>query len=69
MKDQHEKSKQKIDLIETMKIYYDIGHEEDCLETLEGGLKMRTFIALEHDRGNTDYTFSDFINKAFNLNE
>jgi hypothetical protein len=68
MKGQHEKSKHKMDLIETMKIYYDIGHEEDCLETLEGGLKMRTFIALEHDRGNTDYTFSDFINKAFNLN-
>jgi hypothetical protein len=64
-----EKSKHKLDTIETMKIYYDIGYEEDCLETLLIGLRMRTAIAIEHDRGNTDFTFSDFFNKVLNLSE
>jgi hypothetical protein len=68
-KEQYEKSKHEIATIETMKIYYDIGHEEDCLETIQGGLRMRTAVALEHDRGNTDFTFNDFLNKAFNLNK
>ena len=68
-KGQQEKSKHKMDSIETMKMYYDIGHEENCLETLQSSLAMRTAVALEHDRGNTDYTFSDFLNMAFNLDE
>ena len=68
-KEQYVKSKHKMDTIETMKVYYDIGNEEDCLETIQSGLRMRTAVALEHDRGNTDFTFSDFLNKAFNLNE
>jgi hypothetical protein len=66
LKEQHEKSKRKMDLIETMKVYYDIGHEEDCLETIQSGLRMRTTIAFEHDRGNTNFTFIDFLNKIFN---
>jgi arginine deiminase len=65
-KEQYEKSKQKMDIIEIMKVYYDIGHEEDCLETIQGGLRMRTAIAFEHDRGNTDFTVSDFLNKVLN---
>jgi hypothetical protein len=69
LKEQFEKSKHAMATIETMKIYYDIGHEEDCLETIQGGLSMRTAVALEHDRGNTDFTFYDFLNKAFNLNK
>lgn len=69
LKEQYEKSKHKMATIETMKIYYDIGHEEDCFETIQTGLRMRTAVALEHDRGNTDFTFSDFLNRAFNLNE
>ena len=68
-KEQHEKSKEKMDIIETMKVYYDIGHEEDCLETIQSGLRMRTAIAFEHDRGNTDFTVSDFLNKVFNSSE
>ncbi len=68
-KEQAEKSKDKMATIETMKVYYDIGDEEDCFETIQGALKMRTAVALEHDRGNTDFTFSDFLNKAFSLNE
>lgn len=68
-KEQHEKSKHKMDIIETMKVYYDIGHEEDCLETIKCGLRMRTAIAFEHDRGNTDFTFSDFLNKVLKLSE
>lgn len=62
-----EQSKNKMELIETMKVYYDIGHEADCLEILQGSLRMRTAVALEHDRGNIDYTFRDFLNIAFNL--
>jgi hypothetical protein len=68
-KEQYEKSKRKMDTIETMKIYYDIGHEEDCLETIQSGLSMRTTVALEHDRGNTDFTFSDLLNMTFKFNE
>jgi hypothetical protein len=68
-KGQHEINKHKMDSIETMRVYYDIGHEEDCLETLQSSLVMRTAIALEHDRGNTDYTFTDFLNMTFNLDE
>ena len=62
-----EHSKNNMETIETMKVYYDIGHEVDCLETLQGCLRMRTAVALEHDRGNIDYTFRDFLNIAFNL--
>lgn len=68
-KEQYEKSTRKMDTIETMKIYYDIGHEEDCLETIQSGLSMRTTVAWEHDRGNTDFTFSDFLNMAIKFNE
>lgn len=63
-----EHSKNKMESIETMKVYYDIGHEADCLDTLQASLRMRTAVALEHDRGNKDYTFQDFFNIAFNLN-
>lgn len=68
-KEQHKKNKQKMDIIETMRVYYDIGHEEDCLKTVQTGLEMRTAIAFEHDRGNTDFTISDFLNKVLNSNE
>jgi hypothetical protein len=65
----YEKSTHKIDIIETMRIYYDIGHEKECLETIQSGLRMRTVIAGEHDRGNTDFTFRDCWDMFFNLNE
>lgn len=65
-KEHHEKTKHKMDLIETMKVYYDMGHEEECLETIQSILRMRTAIAVEHDRGNTDFTISDFLDKVLN---
>jgi hypothetical protein len=65
-KEQFKKSQHKMDIIETIKVYYDFGHEEDCLETVQAGLRMRTAIAIEHDSGNTDFTVSDFLNKVLN---
>jgi len=61
-KDLHEKS---METIETIKIHYEIGQEEECLETLQSSLRMRTFIAREHDRGNTDFTFRDCLDMIF----
>jgi hypothetical protein len=68
-KDIHEKSSAKMEIIETMKVHYEIGHEEECLETLQSSLLMRTAIAGEHDRGNTEYTFRDCLGKIYNLKE
>jgi hypothetical protein len=56
----------KMETIETMKVHYEISHEEECLETLQSSLRMRTVIAGEHDRGNTDYTFRDCLNMIIN---
>ena len=64
-KDLHEKSTEKMETIETIKIHYEIGQEEECLATLQNSLRMRTVIAGEHDRGNTDFTFRDCLDMIF----